>query len=39
MALGDFHSRIQSPMVATYPIQGNYNTPAGGMLVLKKICA
>jgi|DEB0MinimDraft_6_1074348.scaffolds.fasta_scaffold239979_2 hypothetical protein len=37
MALGDFHSRIPSPIVATYPIHGNYNTPGGGMLVLKKI--
>jgi hypothetical protein len=34
MALGDFHSRFQSPMVATYPIQDNYNMPRPGMLPL-----
>ena len=34
MALGDLHSRIRSPMVATYPIQGNYNMPEPGMLPL-----
>jgi hypothetical protein len=32
MALGDFHSRIQSPTVAMYPIHGNYNMPRPGML-------
>ena len=32
MALGDFHSRIQSPTVAMYPIQGDYNMPGPGML-------
>jgi len=32
MALGDFHSRLQSPMVAMYPILCDYNTPRPGML-------
>ncbi len=32
MALGDLHSRIRSPIVARYPIQGNYNMPRPGML-------
>ena len=32
MALGDFHSRLQSPIVATYPILCDYNTPRPGML-------
>jgi len=32
MALGDFHSRIQSPTVAMYPIHGYYNMPRPGML-------
>ena len=32
MALGDFHSRLQSPTVAMYPIHGYYNMPRPGML-------
>ena len=32
MALGDFHSRLQSPIVAMYPILCDYNTPRPGML-------
>jgi len=32
MALGDFHSRIQSPTVATYPILCYYNMPRPGVL-------
>ena len=32
MALGDFHSRIQSPIVATYPILCDYNMPEAGVL-------
>jgi len=32
MALGDFHSRIQSPMVAMYLILCDYNMPRPGML-------
>ena len=32
MALGDFHSRLQSPMVAMYPIHSDYNMPRPGML-------
>ena len=39
MALGDLHSRLESPIVATYPIHSYYNTHPGGVLVLKKICA
>ena len=34
MALGDFHSRIQSPMVAMYPILCYYNMPRPGVLPL-----
>jgi hypothetical protein len=32
MALGDFHSRFQSPMVAMYPILRDYNMPEAGVL-------
>jgi len=32
MALGDFHSRLQSPIVAMYPILCDYNTPRPGVL-------
>ena len=32
MALGDFHSRIQSPTVAMYPILCDYNMPEVGVL-------
>jgi len=34
MALGDFHSRIQSPTVAMYPILCYYNMPRPGVLPL-----
>ena len=34
MALGDFHSRIQSPIVAMYPILFHYNMPEAGVLPL-----
>ena len=34
MALGDFHSRIQSPIVAMYPILCYYNMPRPGVLPL-----
>ena len=34
MALGDFHSRIQSPIVATYLIHSDYNMPRPGVLPL-----
>jgi hypothetical protein len=30
---------LEDPIVATYPIQCDYNTHPGGVLVLKKICA
>ena len=39
MALGDLHSRIRSPIVATYPIQAHYNTCRTGMLDQKNRCA
>jgi hypothetical protein len=32
MALGDFHSRLQSPIVAMYPILCHYNMPRPGVL-------
>ena len=32
MALGDFHSRIPSPIVAMYPILCDYNMPEAGVL-------
>jgi len=32
MALGDFHSRIPSPIVAMYPILCYYNMPRPGVL-------
>jgi len=34
MALGDFHSRIQSPIVAMYPILCDYNIAEAGVLPL-----